>query len=129
MDLIWTAPLALRVHLTTVLPGFVLGTWLIFFSVKGARRHRLLGSIYLDLMPIATIAAIFVRGLNGSHFSLIQLVVPLTLGSVALAPWWIWRGNRAGHRYTMIGLYAGGPPIAGSLTFLPGRPMHTLSFG
>jgi len=30
------APLAIQIHLATIIPAFFLGTWLIFFSRKGA---------------------------------------------------------------------------------------------
>src|SRR5579862_3815673 len=49
MDLkpILDAPFAVKLHLATVVPAFALGTWLIFFSRKGAPVHRALGAIYL----------------------------------------------------------------------------------
>jgi uncharacterized membrane protein len=36
------APLAVKVHLATVLPAFAIGTWQIFLSTKGAPLHRFL---------------------------------------------------------------------------------------
>jgi uncharacterized membrane protein len=74
-----TAPFAVQLHVATVVPAFLLGTWLIFFSRKGAlyyaRRH-----------------------------------------------------NIRAHRQSMLGVYIGGLLIAGSLTLLPGRIMHTVFF-
>jgi len=52
IDPILQAPLAIQVHLATVLPAFAIGTWQIFFSTKGARWHRALGFVYLALMTI-----------------------------------------------------------------------------
>jgi uncharacterized membrane protein len=96
------APLAVEVHLATVVPAFVIGIWLIFFSRKGAARHRAFGASYL---------------------------VPLTLVSVAGALWHVRRGNIRGHRNAMIGLCFGGILIAGAFTVLPGRLMHRIFFG
>jgi uncharacterized membrane protein len=45
----------LAVHLATILPAFVIGTWLIFFSVKGAHWHRILGTLYVTLMLVTVL--------------------------------------------------------------------------
>lgn len=123
------APLAIKLHLATVIPAFLIGTWLIFLSVKGKTAHRALGAIYLALMTVTAGAAFFIRSINPGHFSLIHLFVPLTLFSVIGALWFVRRGNIRGHRNAMIGLYVGGLLIAGSLAFMPGRLMHRLIFG
>lgn len=44
------AALAIQLHVASIVPAFVLGTWLIFFSTKGSRYHRLAGKTYLTLM-------------------------------------------------------------------------------
>jgi len=125
---VWDAPLAVKIHLATVIPAFVIGTWLIFFSTKGARWHRGLGAIYLMLMTITAIAALFIRSINPGQLSLIHLFVPLTLFGVFGALWNIRRGNIKGHRNAMLGLYVGGLLIAGGLTLLPGRLLHHVFF-
>jgi uncharacterized membrane protein len=126
------ASLAVRIHLVTVIPAFIIGTWLIFFSVKGKVLHRALGYTYLVLMTITATATLFIHETNPSGpfgFSLIHLFVPLTYfgvyGAIANAR----QHNIAGHRAAMIGLYVGGMLIAGSLAFLPGRIMHSIVFG
>src|SRR5262249_42970755 len=58
------APLAIKIHLATVLPAFAIGTWLIFFSTKGAWWHRRLGAVYLALMMVTAVAAFFIRSIN-----------------------------------------------------------------
>jgi uncharacterized membrane protein len=123
------APLAVKLHLATVLPAFALGTWLIFFSTKGAPYHRRLGAIYLALMTVTAVAAFFIRSINRGGLSPIHLFVPLTLFSVFGALWSVRRGNIRGHRYAMLGLYFGGLLIAGGLTLLPGRLLHRIVFG
>ena len=120
------APFAIQLHLATVLPAFAIGTWQIFFSTKGARLHRALGFTYLALMTVTAVTAFFIRSINPGQLSLIHLLIPLTLLGVVGALWNVRRKNIAGHRNAMVGLYAGGLLIAGSLTFLPGRLMHRI---
>lgn len=126
------APLAVRIHVATIVPAFLIGTWLIVFSRKGARAHRGLGYLYLTLMTVTAIAALFVHQLAPDAFlglSPIHLFVPLTLASVCLALFGARTHNVAMHGGAMIGLYVGGLLIAGALTFLPGRIMHAVAFG
>jgi uncharacterized membrane protein len=127
------APFAVQLHVATVVPAFLLGTWLIFFSRKGARHHRAAGYVYLSLMTVTSIAALFVHTImpNGPFFgfSPIHLFVPLTLSGVVGALYYARRHNIRAHRRSMLGVYIGGLLIAGSLTLLPGRIMHTVFFG
>ena len=120
---------AVKLHLLTVVPAFVIGTWMIFLSTKGSWLHRRLGAVYMALMLITAGAAFFVRGTNGTSLSWIHLFIPLTLVSVASAIWAVRHGNIAAHRNAMIGLYVGGLLIAGAFTFTPGRLMHRIFFG
>jgi uncharacterized membrane protein len=123
------APLAVRIHLATVLPAFVIGTWLIFFSTKGAPFHRALGALYLVLMTVTAVATFFIRSINAGELSLIHLFIPLTLFGVVGALWNVRRNNIKGHRNAMLGLYFGGLVIAGALTLVPGRLLHRFLFG
>jgi uncharacterized membrane protein len=129
LDPIWQAPLAIKIHLATVIPAFAIGTWLIFFSTKGAPWHRALGAVYLTLMTVTAIAAFFIRSIDPGHLTLVHLFIPLTLFGVFGALWNIRRGNIKGHRNAMIGLYVGGLMIAGGLTLLPGRLLHQVFLG
>jgi uncharacterized membrane protein len=126
--LVAQAPLAVKIHLVTVIPAFFIGTWLIFFSTKGARVHRGLGVFYLALMTITAITALFIRVIDPGHLSLIHLFVPLTLVGVTSTIVALKRRNIAGHKRSMIGLYVGALLIAGGFTFLPGRLMHEVFF-
>jgi uncharacterized membrane protein len=123
------APLAIRIHLATIIPAFFLGTWLIFFSRKGARAHRAIGASYLVLMTITATAAIFIRQLHPGGFSFFHLFVLLTYWGVFSAIWNLRKKDIQGHKRAMVGLYVGGLLIAGGLTFLPGRMMYRLFFG
>jgi uncharacterized membrane protein len=130
---ILNAPLAVQIHLATVVPAFAIGTWQIFFSTKGAPYHRFFGYIYLVLMSVTAIAALFISELMPGGpffgFSPVHLFVPLTLFGVVGALRGAWTHNIPMHRGAMIGTYVGGILIAGGLTFLPGRVMYNVFFG
>lgn len=129
---VWTAGLPIQIHLATVIPAFIIGTYLIFVSTKGAPHHRALGYLYLTLMSITAIAALFIHQVNPSGpfgFSFIHLFVPLTIWGVYNAIVGARTHNIKRHRGAMIGLYIGGLLIAGGLTFLPGRVMYRIFFG
>lgn len=122
------APLAIQFHLATILPAFILGTWLIFASIKGSRPHRALGVAYMALMLISATAAIFIRQVNPGGFSWLHIFVVVTYVSIARSIWALRRRDVAAHKASMLGLYIGGLLIAGGLTFLPGRIMYRLFF-
>jgi len=133
LDPLLSAPVAVRIHVATVVPAFVLGTWLLFLSQKGSRVHRLVGTIYLALMSTTAVAAVFIRAFGSwsidvgpLRFGLLHLFVPLTAWSVWTALRSVRRGDIAGHQGAMRGLYVGGLVIAGLLTFLPGRMMYEM---
>ena len=127
------APLAVQIHVATVVPAFFIGTYQIFLSRKGAPFHRALGYVYLVLMTITAITTLFIHALmpHGPFggFSPVHLLVFLTLVGVVGALRGAWTHNIAMHRYSMLGVYIGGLLIAGSLTFLPHRIMHAVVFG
>ena len=124
---------AIQIHVATIVPAFILGTWLIFFSAKGARRHRAVGYLYLGLVTVSAITALFIHSLmpHGPFggFSPIHLLVLLTLFGVAGAIHGARTHNIRRHRRAMLTVYIGGMVIAGGFTFLPGRIMHAVFFG
>jgi hypothetical protein len=65
LDPIIQAPIAVQLHVATVLPAFAIGAWLIFVSRKGSRHHRLLGKVFLGLM-VATSTSLAARSLSDS---------------------------------------------------------------
>jgi uncharacterized membrane protein len=133
LEPLFHAPLAVQIHAATVIPAFFLGTWQIFFSRKGQPAHRAIGYVYLLLMTIASVAAMFIHALmpRSPFFGLspIHIFVPITLFGVAGALYGAWTHNIRAHRNAMIGTYIGGLLIAGSLAFMPGRIMHAVAFG
>ena len=128
-----TAPLAVQVHVATVTPAFAIGSWQIFASRKGAPAHRTLGYLYLALMTVTAISALFIHSLMPKGpfggFSPIHLFVIGTLVGVVNALGAARTHNTAAHRGAMLGVYVGGILIAGSLAFFPGRIMHAVVFG
>jgi uncharacterized membrane protein len=130
------ASLPIQLHVVTVVPAFALGTWLLFFSTKGSRYHRVAGKVYLTLMATTALAAMFIRSfsdvsvaLGPFRLGLIHLFVPLTAYGVYGALATIRKGDIDGHRGAMRGLYFGGLIIAGLLTFAPGRIMYRMFIG
>ena len=127
------APFAVQLHVFTVVPAFFLGTWLIFFSTKGARRHRAIGYVYLGLMTVTAIAALFIHQIPSIDivygFGPIHFFSLLTLSGVVGALRGAWTHNIKMHRSSMLGVYIGGILIAGTLAFLPERIMHAMIFG
>jgi uncharacterized membrane protein len=75
-------------HLTTVAPAAMLGTYLIFWA-KGTAAHRLLGKIYMTLMLVTALASLFIPAAVGpqffGHFGWIHLLSLLVLVSVPRA--------------------------------------------
>jgi len=122
------APIAVQIHLATVLPAVAIGTWQIFFSTKGSRFHRAFGFTYLGLMSVTAVAAFFIRSIGHGSLTPIHLFIPLTLWGVYRALWCARHGNIRGHRWSMLGLFFGGILLAGTLAFQPGRIMHNVFF-
>ena len=127
------APFAVQLHVFTVVPAFFLGTWLIFFSRKGARFHRAIGYVYLILMTVTAITALFIHQIPAIDivygFGPIHIFSIVTLWGVVGALRGAWTHNIKMHRSSMLGVYIGGLLIAGTFAFLPGRIMHALVFG
>lgn len=132
MQVLWDAPVAVQLHVYTVLPSFLLGTWLLLFSRKGSPPHRAIGRVYVVLMVLTCVAALFIHVLNPNGWlglSFIHLFIVSTLFGLTSGIRAAWRGNLAGHRRAMIVTYVSGLLIAGSFTLMPGRLMHALVFG
>lgn len=114
--------LAVVVHLATVLPALPLGLYL-FLARKGGPRHRLLGRIWMALMAVTAIAALFIRHLNDGRFSFIHIASVVTLVGIPLAINAARRGRIAAHRRHLLAMFIGALLVSGVLSFLPGRIM------
>lgn len=118
-------------HLATILPAFLIGTYLLLRR-KGTPSHRLLGEIYMLLMLITAVITLFMSAEVGprllNHFGFIHLLSILVLYNVSFAYRAIRRGNVQAHAGYMKGLYMGGLLIAGFFTLLPGRMLNAWLF-
>jgi uncharacterized membrane protein len=117
------APLAVQLHFFTVVPAFLLGTWLLLVSRKGSP------------IAVTAVSAVFIRAFGWSidvgpfRFGLLHLFVPLVAHGVWGAFATIRHGDIKGHRRAMRGMYIGGLLIAGLLAFAPGRILNRMVFG
>lgn len=119
-------------HLATVLPAFVLGTYLML-RAKGTPNHKRLGKVYLALMVLTSVVTLFMTAQVGpkflGHFGLIHLLSLNVIYSAPAAYFAARNGNIQKHKQNMIGLYFFGLIVAGSFAFMPGRLLHHWLFG
>ena len=119
-------------HLGTVFPAFLIGTFLLL-NRKGTPAHKVLGKIYMSLMLVTAIVTLFMSAGVGptllGHFGFIHLFSFLVFYLVPTAYLALRGGNIKKHRDSMIGLYVGGILIAGGFTFVPGRLLHSWLIG
>ena len=123
------APLAIKIHLLTVLPAAIIGA-LILFRRKGTRLHRMLGKVWVVLMVATAVSTFFIHTINMFHgFSPIHLLSIFVIVGCIRAVTAARRHDIRTHRNIMRGLYVGGIGIAGLFTLYPGRIMHRVVFG
>ena len=118
-------------HLGTVVPAFVIGTYLLM-KRKGTAQHKMLGKAYMVLMLITAVISLFMEAQVGSkllnHFGYIHILSVLTLYAVPVAYFSAKQGNIERHRNSMVALYVGGMLVAGFFAMMPGRLLHTWLF-
>ncbi|WP_293268246.1 DUF2306 domain-containing protein [Neptunomonas sp.] len=118
-------------HLSTVLPAFLIGSYLLL-NRKGTSFHKWLGKIYMLLMIVTAVMTLFMSAEVGpilfNHFGLIHLFSVFVLYAVPTAYMAIKNNNIKKHRGYMIGLYLGGLLIAGGFSFAPGRLLNNWIF-
>ena len=96
------------------------------------RLHRAAGYAWVTLMLVAAFSALFIRDFslpNVSGYTAIHLFVPYTLVGLYLAFSQLLKGNIAGHRKSMVGMYLGACVTAGAFTLLPSRYLGQLVWG
>ncbi|MFZ5744040.1 MAG: DUF2306 domain-containing protein [Pseudomonadota bacterium] len=123
-----TQDIAVMIHVATVLPAVPLGAWLML-ARKGTPRHKALGKIWVALMVVTALAALFIRQINGGGFSPIHIFVPMTLHGAWKTISTARRGDIGAHKKALIGLYLGALTIPGLFAFMPNRLMGTWLFG
>ena len=124
----------IAIHMSAALAALLIGP-VALWARKGARQrphlHRAFGYAWVALMLTTALSAIFIRDFslpNVAGYTLIHLLVPVTLVSLFGALWFLERGNIYGHRQTMQKLYFGACIDAGGFTLLPGRYLGNLVF-
>ena len=131
---------AIAIHLSAALGALALGPvalWARRGHAAGAsgqrtRLHRAAGYAWVTLMLATAVSALFIRDYNLPNiagYTPIHLFVPYTLGGLFLAFRHLLRGNIAGHRHNMLGLYLGACLGAGVFTLLPSRYLGQLVWG
>ena len=126
----------IAVHMTAALGAIVTGPIALWARRSAAQRpklHRAFGYAWVTLMVVTALSAIFITSESGlptvAGFGPIHLLIPVTIGMLVLAFWFLARGNIKGHRMTMQGLYFGACVVAGSFTLLPNRFLGQLVWG
>jgi uncharacterized membrane protein len=119
-------------HLATVLPAFVLGTFLMLRR-KGTDTHKMLGKVFLVLMFSTAVITLFMKAQVGpkflEHFGFIHLLSLNVIYAAPAAYFAARKGNITRHRANMIGLYFFGLIVAGAFAFSPGRLLHQWLLG
>ena len=124
---------AIAIHLAAALAAVAIGP-IALWARRGATQrpglHRAAGYAWVTLMAATAVSALFISGGAGPRwgsFGLIHLLIPATLGLLALSFVQLARRNIAGHRRIMQRTYIGACLVAGAFTLLPGRYLgHSL---
>jgi len=122
----------IAIHMSAAILAVAIGPvalWARKGTTQRPRLHRAFGYAWVTLMLVAAVSAIFIRDYrlpNIEGFTPIHLLIPVTLGTLFAAFWFLLRGNINGHRKSMQRLYIGACLVAGAFTLLPGRYLGQL---
>jgi len=95
---------------------------------KGTASHKALGRTWVALMAAVALSSFWIFEIRrGAGPSLIHLLSIWTLVSLALAVYYIRRGNVRSHRNFMIGTFVG-LVADGAFAMAPGRALYRLFF-
>lgn len=102
---------------------------------KGTGLHKYLGWGFVILMAMVALSAGFIQEIRPGQFSLIHLLIPISLISLWQAIHAIRRYQQTGdpayrvrHRRIMRSLFLGALVVAGGFTLMPGRMIHDWLF-
>ncbi len=111
----------MMLHLSTAVSALVLGM-VIVLRAKGTGSHRLLGRVWVALMSAAAFSSFWLTGLR-EGFSVIHLLSVWTLIAMALAIYFIRKGDVKHHKRFMVGTFLG-LVGAGTGALMPGRALY-----
>lgn len=114
-------PPLIWLHLATILVATAL-TPVMLLCVRGDRRHRRIGKLWIAAMLVTAISSLFIHVSGPGRFSVIHLLSVWTLGQVPLIWWTARQHNVARHRRAVHGMVIGALLVAGFFTF----PFHRL---
>lgn len=120
--------LAVLLHVTAVVPAVPLGAYLLL-ARKGTPRHKQMGKVWVVMMVIAALSALFIKEIIPGSFSPIHLFVPLALNGAWQTIATARRGDIAAHKRALVRFYLGALMIPGIFAFMPSRLMGTWLFG
>ncbi len=129
LDPIYTASLAIQLHVAAALPALVIGP-VVVFRPNRDRIHKILGYVWIAAMLGLAVSGLFIESdiaLVG-HFGPIHLLSLFTLWGVVEGLGHAIRRNIPAHRATMQNLWFGAMGLAGLMTLLPGRRMNEVLF-
>lgn len=113
-------------HLGAAILSLLLGA-VVLYRRKGTVSHRALGRTWVGLMLVVALSSLWILEIrDGAGFSIIHLLSAWTLVSLALAVYFIRRGNVRAHKGFMVGTFIG-LAAAGLGALAPGRFLYQLS--
>ena len=117
----------IAIHTAAALAALAVGP-IALWARKGVtqrpRLHRAAGYAWVTLMVATAVSALFITGGGGPRwgsFGFIHLLIPVTLGGLAMSFVRLARRDIAGHRALMQRLYISACIVAGAFTLLPNR--------
>ena len=117
----------IALHLAAAVLSLAIGA-LVLARRKGTRSHKLLGRVWVALMLVVALSSFWILELrDGAGFSVIHLLSAWTLVSLALAVYFIRRGNVRAHKGFMVGTFLG-LAGAGLGALAPGRTLYLFFF-
>jgi uncharacterized membrane protein len=121
-------PPLIWLHLLTILIATAL-TPVMLLRVRGDRRHRTIGKVWMAAMLATAITSLFIHVSGPGRFSVIHLLSLWTLIQVPLIWWTARRHDIARHRRAVHGMVIGALLVAGFFTFPFHRLLGTWLFG
>lgn len=121
-------PPLIWIHLATILVATAL-TPVMLLRVRGDRRHRTIGKVWIAAMLATAITSLFIHVSGPGRFSVIHLLSLWTLVQVPLIWWTARHHNVVRHRRAVHGMVIGALLVAGFFTFPFHRLLGTWLFG